>query len=112
MSYDSAGLSDEELERLERVCDDLALLSISGVPAVAAGPGWRWLTLPADSAVNISATTCPRRGSFRRDTRPSVYSPELKRELDRPRDLRHMGPSEAPSSRDPLDQLARRRSSR
>src|SRR5207248_3630138 len=23
---------------------------------------------------------------------PSVYSPELKRELDRPRDLRHMGP--------------------
>jgi hypothetical protein len=36
MSSDSAGLSDEELERLERVCDDLALLSISGVPAVAA----------------------------------------------------------------------------
>jgi len=72
MSYDSAGLSDEELERLERVCDDLALLSISEFLPLLLRPGWRWLTLPAHSAVNISPTTCTRRGSFRRNTRPSV----------------------------------------
>jgi hypothetical protein len=96
MSCDSAGLSDEELERLERVCDDLALPSISGVPAVAAAARMALAHVASALSGQHQRYDLSSARLFRRDTRPSVYSPELKRELDRPRDLRRMGPSEAP----------------
>ena len=72
MSYDSAGLSDEELERLERVCDALALLSIGGVPAVAAAARMALAHVASAFSGQHQPYDLYSARLFRHDTRPSV----------------------------------------